>query len=352
MKEQELENKRGEVAFRRSLYEQQVLGEERFDDELDAGGIEEVLRRRMADTVREIGDLRAAGVPVAPYVEVGAERGQRALALENELGLEGAAVDLSLDLLRASEHYRRRFGLERRPLRICADAYRLPFASDSVPFVFCYQTLHHFPNPAPVVAEIHRVLMPGGHFYFAEEPYRRRLRWRLYTVRRGAQVSRPALLRVLDRLFAREVVTEETFGVIENHDMTVWEWRGSLEVFDQVRLTLRTARILRIDPDRNRNPLARLAAHLLGGLVSGLCRKEGTLDPEKVRPLDECLVSPAALARGEESPLVRDDGTWSAPDAGRGRTARASGDAYPLRDGVALLLEPGLRRELYPEVDP
>jgi len=341
MKRQQIDNKRGEITFRRKLYRQQVLGEEIFEDEYDASEIEGVLRRRMADTVQTIGELRSSGIVVSPYLEVGAERGQRALALENELGGEGAALDLSLDLLRSCEHYRRRFGLSRGPIRICGDAYRLPFVSGSVPFVFCYQTLHHFPDPSPIVAEIHRILMPGGHFFFAEEPYRRRLRWKLYAVRRGARGSpgRGPILRFLDRMFAEEVVNEETFGVIENHDLTVDEWRRSLAPFQEVRLTLRTARVFEVDPDRSWNPATRIAAHLLGGLVSGLGRKAGVFDSGRVRPIESVLASPLGLARGVEAPLERIGDYWKGPEAG---------DVYPVEDGVAVLLDPDLRRELYP----
>jgi SAM-dependent methyltransferase len=120
----------------------------------------------MADTAQAMERLRKRGVALSPYLELGAERGQRALVLENDFGARGAAVDLSLDMLRSTAHYGEVFHKPRMPERICCDAHTLPFRTGSLPFVFCYEFLHHFPTPAPVVKEIHRVLAPGGWFFF------------------------------------------------------------------------------------------------------------------------------------------------------------------------------------------
>ena len=65
------------------------------------------------------------------------------------------------------------FQKKNAPERICCDANTLPFAQNSLPFVFCFETLHHFPDPTPVVHEIYRVLCPGGWFYFNEEPFKK-----------------------------------------------------------------------------------------------------------------------------------------------------------------------------------
>src|SRR5262245_39688577 len=42
------------------------------------------------------------------------------------------------------------------------DSERLPFADDSFDLVTCSHSFHHYPNQAQVVAEMHRVLHPGG----------------------------------------------------------------------------------------------------------------------------------------------------------------------------------------------
>jgi SAM-dependent methyltransferase len=43
-----------------------------------------------------------------------------------------------------------------------ADAGRLPLASSSVDFVVSFETIEHLPRPREFLAEVHRVLRPGG----------------------------------------------------------------------------------------------------------------------------------------------------------------------------------------------
>lgn len=49
-----------------------------------------------------------------------------------------------------------------------ADAARLPLADGSVGLVWMIHVLHHLPDPAGVLAEIRRVLLPDGHLMLAE----------------------------------------------------------------------------------------------------------------------------------------------------------------------------------------
>jgi SAM-dependent methyltransferase len=338
---QTLENLRGEVEFRRKLFDQQVAGLDVFENEYDAATIEAVLRDRMDGTREDMRRLLAEGALLSPYVELGAERGQRALVMENDLGLEGAAVDISFDLLKSCAHYASRFGLERLPLRLCTDAYHLPFRSGSIPFVFSYQTLHHFPDPTPIVREVHRVLAPGGYFLFAEEPYKRVLKWELYEVRSGARGRQGvgALRRLADRLFAHEVHNEEDFGVVENHSIPLSEWRRIFGVFEERRVTLTFARGRRTELYGPRNRGKFLAARLLGGAVSGVCRKIGGEGRASESILD-ALVCPVALEAGREAPLrIRAEGI----ESGEGRT-------YPVADGVAFLLADETLAALYPDL--
>lgn len=47
---------------------------------------------------------------------------------------------------------------------VVTDAERLPFAEDTFDAVTCRIAAHHFPNPEAFVAEVARVLKPGGTF--------------------------------------------------------------------------------------------------------------------------------------------------------------------------------------------
>jgi ubiquinone/menaquinone biosynthesis C-methylase UbiE len=69
-------------------------------------------------------------------------------------------VDLVPGMLaRGSERWRR-FAERVHPVQ--GDSERLPFADDSFDFVTCANSFHHYPHQDRAVAEMHRVLRPGG----------------------------------------------------------------------------------------------------------------------------------------------------------------------------------------------
>jgi SAM-dependent methyltransferase len=51
---------------------------------------------------------------------------------------------------------------------VSGDGARLPLADASVDLVWCLHVLHHLPEPARVLAEVRRVLRPGGSLVLAE----------------------------------------------------------------------------------------------------------------------------------------------------------------------------------------
>jgi SAM-dependent methyltransferase len=69
-----------------------------------------------------------------------------------------------LDLTeRAIEHTRRRLGLAGHESQLhVGDAENLPFADGSFDLVYSWGVLHHSPDTARAVAEVRRVLRPGG----------------------------------------------------------------------------------------------------------------------------------------------------------------------------------------------
>ncbi len=335
---------RGEIEFRRRLVRQQVSGESLFVDEFDAAGIEEVLRGRMARTLADITPLRDASIARAPWLEIGSERGQRALVMENDLGMPGVAADLSFDMQQSCAHYARTFVRPRLPLRVVCDANDLPFRSDSLPFVFCYETLHHFPDPAPVVREAWRVLAPGGTFLFDEEPFRKVLRFKLARGRKlYSQESRGAGLarRLLDRFFTEPACNEVEYGIVENHDLPLSTWRRTLAAFADKDVELRSLRVVRSRLYGWREPLTFALAWLLGGAIRGRCRKAGTL-PDAFVDREAALACPRCVRVVREPVLERIDS---------GFRCASCECAYPVVDGVAFLLSPGKRATLYPGID-
>lgn len=69
-------------------------------------------------------------------------------------------LDLSDQMLsRCQERHQQADG---RLHRVQADSERLPFADDTFDVVTCAHSFHHYPRQEVVVAEMHRVLRPGG----------------------------------------------------------------------------------------------------------------------------------------------------------------------------------------------
>jgi SAM-dependent methyltransferase len=96
---------------------------------------------------------------------------------------------------------------------------RLPFAGESFDLIVCLWVLEHVKDPATVLREVRRVLIPGGHFVFLTPNLRNPL---LFLNRLGKAL--PALQRrVVPRLYGR--VEADTFPV-QYRANTVGDLRG------------------------------------------------------------------------------------------------------------------------------
>ncbi|MDQ4069103.1 MAG: class I SAM-dependent methyltransferase [Actinomycetota bacterium] len=93
-----------------------------------------------------------------PVVDVGCGRGYWMQAMA---GLGPGVIGVERDLDRAA-------AAARHGLIVCGDAARLPLADESVAAVWSVHVLHHLPEPVRVLAEVRRVLRPGGTLVLAE----------------------------------------------------------------------------------------------------------------------------------------------------------------------------------------
>lgn len=81
---------------------------------------------------------------------------------------EAHATDLSPGMLRVCAGSARTIGCD---LRVrTADAEELPYPDASFDLVVGHAFLHHIPDPERCLAEMHRVLRPGGALFIAGEP--------------------------------------------------------------------------------------------------------------------------------------------------------------------------------------
>ena len=177
---QSILNQKAEVEFRRKLVTQHLGKKTFFKGQPDKKMIIEEIKKRIEETRKDFQIIRDKNIPLSPFLEIGAERCQRALYLTNELGLTGFAADISFESLKSADYFSKVLNYQKMPIRICLDAYNLPFKSNSLPFIFFYETLHHFPDPKPILDEAYRVLTPGGYIFFAEEPIKQLLNFRLF----------------------------------------------------------------------------------------------------------------------------------------------------------------------------
>jgi uncharacterized protein YbaR (Trm112 family) len=193
------------------------------------------------------------------------------------------------------------------------------------------------------VGEAYRILEPGGYFYFNEEPFQRLLYVGLFSANRRFSketLEKDGVLRAVSHFFAKGHCNEVEHGIVENDQITLGSWRDAFSLFKDkaVELEAYGSRLGRVDLFKPQNPMSYAFARILGGTLSGVCRKAGALHDEGL-PLQERLRCPSCLLCDEEAVLD--------PVAQGFRCARC-GMAYPLVDGILILLPERLFRELYP----
>lgn len=228
--------------------------------------------------------------PLSPFLEIGANAGHSSYMLANEFGAEGFALDLSADSLRHGRALQDLWGFSKAPIRVAGDAANLPFADESLRFVCAFQMLSQFMDIESVFREVHRVLQPGGIFFFAEEPLKRTLSLRLYRCP-YYDTMKPWERKLYDwgllGYIVRDVIgahQEESFGIRQNHTMGLKDWHTLVQKYFvaqeyQVfvpergwgeRIMKRAA--VRLDPHGSEWR----AARLLGGTLAAICKKAGT----------------------------------------------------------------------------
>jgi SAM-dependent methyltransferase len=341
MTEQSIQAKQGEIEFRRTLSEQELGREYHLPEVFSHDEIMPVIERAIKETRRDFKRLAARGVPLSPFLEIGAERGHRSFVLRNEFDAWGFAFDLSLDALQFGERLMVEFGFADAPVRICGDAYHLPFCSDVLPFVCVFATLHHVPDPLPLVGEVRRVLQDGGYFYFTGEPTRGLLSMDLWT-RRGYKLSK--LETWLNRLGILGMISdggglEREYGILENR-FPLKKWIQIARLFD--RAEMQVNQTLKIRFDLARSTFKQHVAAIVGGVTSGLCQVRKPAPPLVTTDWIEMLRCPTCAAETDVEHPLRQQPTTQALYCDHCHSI------YPYYNGVYLIMPSELRQALYP----
>lgn len=330
---QTITNKKAEISYRNLLKKGKFKNQEFSEKELLLE-----LKKRIKRTNQSFRKLQKQGIKLSPFLEIGAERGQRSILLASRFKAQGYMLDLSLESLKEAKKISKLMNFSKIPKSICADAYSLPFPDNSFSFVFVYQTLHHFPDPAPIIKEIHRVLAPGGTFFFDEEPIRQTFNLRLW--------RRPTKLRWWEKIlkatlilhFISEIGKSETDAGIIEKSFNLPAWQKSLDIFQNIQTTISVfpfgpTQIIKKTNKKNwlsPKPTTHFLLKLLGGNLQAICNKSGSQKPTK-----PVLCCPTCK---KHQPLKRIKQGFICPICHQ---------SYPIIENIPILIEKNSRKILY-----
>jgi SAM-dependent methyltransferase/uncharacterized protein YbaR (Trm112 family) len=223
-----LHNQVGEIAFRRKLSNNTISKYLPSESELI-----NILKKRNSDSQKTFLEL-GKSIPLSPFLELGAERACRSALLVSKLASSGFALDLSLDSLFKARYFASKLNLKSLPILVCADAYNLPFKARSIPFVFCFETLHHFPHPKPIIDECLRVTK--NNFYFSEEPIRQLLNLRLWRRDYHLNLFEKLLKKIYLLPFLSDIGRSEVKNNILENSFWLDIWKQSLPPDSSIEL--------------------------------------------------------------------------------------------------------------------
>jgi len=144
----------------------EVLRESRWREQFIAHTLEQrddgPARELLAQEWRYLGPLLAGRPAGASVLDLACGSGPHSLAWA-ERGFRVTGIDFDRDLLVAGRERVARAAPDAiAPAWSCGDATRLPFRAGSFDVVFCNSLLEHVPDWRAVLAEMSRVLRPGG----------------------------------------------------------------------------------------------------------------------------------------------------------------------------------------------
>lgn len=346
MQSQSVFSKSAEIKYRSKIVQQQLGKAKIVENEPTSQEFKKTLKEKLKLT-RHIFKKLQKHIPLSPYLEIGSEHCLRPSLLESEFKSHGFATDISFYSLSNAKRFAKLFGYKKTGNIVCADAYSLPFKSNSFPFVFTYETLHHFPNPKPALIEAYRVLAPGGICLIGSDPIEQSFQLNLW--------YRPNKLRLWEKLLKYTLVlpfisrigkTETEEGIFEGA-FSLKVWQDALSTFDEVDLTMKA---FPFGPEESVHKNShsnwihpslktKLALLLFGGGLQAICQKSGSTKTFE-KNLDNLLICPTCLKnRHKENRLAKSDKKYS---------CSICKNEYHWKNNVLILLEKNLGKKILP----
>lgn len=337
---QPYKSKMGEVIFRQKLITQHLGKEMVFLGQPDQKQITKVLSQRVENSRTIFKNVSKRKISLSPFLEIGAEKCQRAALLSSEFNAQGFALDISFESLKSAKFFTQKLDLKKLPILICADAENLPFENDSLPFVFAFETLHHFPNPKKVLREMKRVTASRGYVYFSEEPVKQTINLPLW--RRDFNLN--SFEKILRKLYILPFLSilgasETKYNVIENQ-FSLSTWKASLKDFEDLELTLEPVfwgPKNKTDGKWQINPITRLLIALEGGGITALAKIQKTKKANHSKNIFDLLACPSCHKK-----LKKETSAFACLSCQK---------TYPVKNNVIFLLDVALRKKLYPNIN-
>lgn len=340
MRIQPLTAKLGEVIYRSKIASQHLGEDEFFPNEPDAKEFEKILQLRLFEYQKTFKNLQSRKLIKSPFLEIGSEYCLASTLLTSKFGATGIACDISLTSLSSAHKFTKKFKFKKLPQIICADANNLPFKESSFPFVFVYESLHHFPDPQPVIKELNRVLAPQGTLLIGSEPIKQSFQLKLW--------RRPTNLRFWEKLLKATLLlpfishigkTEVEHGILEEA-FELKKWLNAFSIFDnfEARIVIPfvniSQKITKAAP--NTSLIFNLLLKITGGGITAICTKKATRTKSLSAKIE--LICPSCkLSLHKETILDKSGNSYS---------CQKCHQKFTKRSGILTLLEKNLEKEI------